>query len=503
MKFKTQLKFFVVALILVVSCKENSSFSENRPLDFQVAPTQLSYNPISGIREYKSSESGLPSVSSEGLPVYYEIKGGRKSDGTILNEDYLNDVSIENPEEGVVEVLVEVPDGEDYFYEKKYINSERAGIISIADNNIFGLGDYYFDIDAYTFVNGNKMITSFRDAFHLKVGPELAANLIYIPFGQNLIVGSGVGTTEPTLIDANPNVRYELASDEDKLTIDSATGVIQVKEGYTVTEPEEIYPDVSVISNVSEEIVTFGDGFFKIVISNEPYPIEKAVFNFFYPTMASNNAANGVRWYVTNSAALPDWKIWQRNNPPAIAAGERPMEVTENKAIVMRNSWGPSVAHENWVVMNEQDLNPYKLGFDITATYWINYKWISYLESGQTPVEIEVYITDDFSGDVGTTTWIKVNEDIRSFINNEGDGFMGTPYPGDQTGPDPEMRKDPTKNAYEAWVKSELDLEPYKEWENFTLAFKYISNFTGTVTGPTGSASDTWISDVNYKAVEK
>lgn len=503
MKFKTQLKIFVVALILVVSCKENSSFGEDRPLDFQVAPTQLSYNPISGIREYKSSESGLPSVSSEGLPVYYEITGGRKSDGTILSEDYLNDVSIENPEEGVVEVLVEVPDGDNYIYEKKYINSERAGIISVADNNNFGLGDYYFDIEAHTLVNGNKMLTSFKDAFHMKVGPELASNLVYIPFGQNLIVGSGIGTTEPLLIEGNPDVRYELASDEDKLTIDGNSGVIQIKDGYTVTEPEEIYPEVSVISNISEEVVTFGDGFLKIVISNEPYPIEKAVFNFFYPSMASNNAASGLRWYVTNAATMPDWKVWQRNNPPAIAAGERPEDVSGNKAIVMRNSWGPSVAHENWVVMNEQDLNPYKLGFDITATYWINYEWLAYMETGQTPIEIEVYITNDFTGNVDETEWEQINHLVKCYINNEGDGVVGTPYPGDQLGADPDMRKDINNDNQNKWIKSVIDLEPYKEWENFTLAFKYKSNFTGTITGVSGSASNTWISDVNYKAVEK
>ena len=65
------------------------------------------------------------------------------------------------------------------------------------------------------------------------------------------------------------------------------------------------------------------------------------------------------------------------------------------------------------------------------------------------------------------------------------------------------MRKDINNDNQNKWIKSVIDLEPYKEWENFTLAFKYKSNFTGTITGVSGSASNTWISDVNYKAVEK
>lgn len=503
MNLKTQLKIFVVAIILLVSCKE-TSFNEVQPLNFQVAPTSLSYIPVTGVREYRNVESTLPSVSSQGLPVYYEILDGRKEDGTSLGDEYLLDVSIGNPVEGVYDVPVYDENGEvSHVHEKKYINSANAGVIRIADNNSFGLGDYYFDIAASTVVNGNKMTTVFIDAFHLKVGPQLPSNLVYIPFGQNLIVGSGTMSTVPMLIDGNPDVRYELATDTDKLVIDTETGVISLKEGYTVTEPENVYPEVSVISNISEEVTTFGDGFFRIVISNEPYPIEKAVFNFFYPTMANNNAASGLRWYVTNNAGLLSWKVWMRQAPPAIAASERPDDVTENKSIVMRNAWGPSVPHENWVVMNEQDLNPYKLGFDITATYWINYEWLAYLESGRTPVEIEVFITNNFTGAIESTEWTQINDVIKCYINNEGDGFVGTPYPGDQSGADPDMRKDPAKNNQNIWIKSVIDLEPYKEWEHFTLAFKYKSNFTGTISGDAGSASNTWLSDINYKAVEK
>ena len=56
-------------------------------------------------------------------------------------------------------------------------------------------------------------------------------------------------------------------------------------------------------------------------------------------------------------------------------------------------------------------------------------------------IDIEFYISDNYTGDVTTTNWTLVNSDMESEINNNGMVFSGRPYPGDQSGPDPDNER--------------------------------------------------------------
>ena len=43
-----------------------------------------------------------------------------------------------------------------------------------------------------------------------------------------------------------------------------------------------------------------------------------------------------------------------------------------------------------------------------------------YLDDGRTPIDIEFYISDNYTGDVTTTNWTLVNSDMESEMNNNG-----------------------------------------------------------------------------------
>ena len=101
-------------------------------------------------------------------------------------------------------------------------------------------------------------------------------------------------------------------------------------------------------------------------------------------------------------------------------------------------------------------------------------------------------------------TWTKINDKVKSWINTTaGDPIIGTPYPGDQLGVDPDGKKDALKNADAKWVKCEFDLNSFKTEKNFTLKFKFASYFTGTISGATGRSGRFYISDVHFKATEE
>ncbi|TLX78183.1 hypothetical protein E9993_00425 [Labilibacter sediminis] len=507
---RNKIMMFFAALLIIASCKE-SSFMENTPPDYHVAPSGLKYSSVMNAREYEKIKSNVPTVNSGGIPCFFEILSV-KNDAGVLGDEYLESVSIASAYLDTVHVEGVTEAGDTLIYDRPIIVPNNAGQISIENNDVFAHGDYYFTIEATTTKNGKSLSTVFEDAFHLNVMPELPSAVLYSPFNQNLVVGADMKTTEAYVPMRNPDVTFKLTSHEDKLVVDPETGAFSLNPSYTVTENETIQPSLTLISNISGEAVIFDEGFLNIVISNEPVDLPKMQFNFFYPSMLSgNNTVNGYLKYTFDQGDTPNNVIWKAEKASPLAAPERPAEVTGNKSLSLLNIvWNQSNKAEpmtSWMVMNSQNLSQYSYGYDINAMFYLKHSMLFYMADGRTPCDIEIYITDSFTGDVATTTWTQVNDLVKCEVNGSGVEFTGTPYPGDNLGDDPDGLKDPTKSYLGTWMRCELDLEPYKDMANFTLAFKYATYFddplSGGPTGGEGQAGKFWISDVNYKAVEK
>ncbi len=212
--------------VLLIGCQQDT-FTTDPLIEDIEAPSNLSYFEVLNARENAALKTGVPAINTGGLPPYYEIVSARKADGTILDASYMNDVSIENPIEEEKNLRPEdyyVVDGDTI---KTYIgiNTSKSGRISIADENQFGIDDYYFTVKVTTFVNDVPKETVFEDVFHLGVGPGLVTNLLYSPIAQNIVVGSGGTTTQPYLITGNPDVTFALGTEnqEENLNIDKET----------------------------------------------------------------------------------------------------------------------------------------------------------------------------------------------------------------------------------------------------------------------------------------
>lgn len=345
--------------------------------------------------------------------------------------------------------------------------------------------------------------------------PFLSPALLYSPYGQNLVVGSGESTTTDADVTlGNSEVSFELVDNTDKLVIDAASGAISIKDGYTVTDNETVFPTIKVTSNITSENASF-ERTIKIVISNEAVQMDKEIFNFFYPTLSN---ASGHTIKAVQKSGVPDGLFWKAKGAKFLPPGG-----TDKPVMIHNFTWGTpgaSHVHESWMVMDEQNLVQYHSGYDVTANYWIKNDMALYNLDGSAAADIEIYITNNYTGDVTTTDWGNpVNEDVKVQILGEGTVYTGTPYPGDGTGDDPDGKKtDYSRAAYGQWLKCELDLSPYKEYTSFTLAFRYKTSFTGSsaeakVLDQTNATEDEgnwgntsgryYISDVNYKAVEQ
>lgn len=319
------------------------------------------------------------------------------------------------------------------------------------------------------------------------------------------MVGGDESTSEPYLLSGNEDVTFSLGDNEDKLSIDSSTGVISLKDGYTTTVNDTIYPTVNVTSNISEEVTTFqGQGFLFLVASNEPVELPRKTIKFFYPTLEAENALYGYKVDVIRLGGMKPFRVWKQDAPSPLAEEERPDNVGSVNALLNNTfSGGESLPHESDVIINSQDLTKYTTGYDVSAVFYIKNRYVEYFEDGTTPTNIEIYISTNYTGDNQAATWIQVNEDVISRIGNKEETFMGTPYPGDQQGPDPEGKKDTAQNADGKWVKTTLDLNPYKNEDNFTLKFKYQSYFDEAIPGTQPRAGRWLISDVHFKASEE
>jgi len=501
----------VLILLLAVSfttCEKDDNLS-GLILESKQPPSNLNYQDIANAREFTFLKTGLPAVDTDNLVPFFEIVSAKKEDGTVLDNSFLKDVSIQNP----VIVEKDLQPANYYFKDGVEVTTYTAvdytdsGVVTIQDENNFDIGVYFFTISVTTQEEDTTYKTVFDDVLKIGIGPELVTNLLYSPLAQNLVVGQDAKTTKPFLINGNTDVTFALNSDENKLDIDTQTGEISLKSNYTTIENDTIYPSVNVISNISGEISNFqGESFLFLVASNTPVNLPKQTKFFFYPSFEAENKTFGYSKEVITPGLVSLDNTWTQTGSSNLADIDDSLPEIDNKKALFTNVTvgGDSEPHESDLIINTQDLSQFRLGFDLQAVFFLQNRFVEYLEDGRTPTELDVFISTDYNGNNSTATWTKVNDDIFTRINsNTGNGFMGLPYPGDQKGTDPDGRKDSSRNADGRWIRCELDLNNYKEETQFTLKFKLSSNFTESIRGATGRAGRHLVSDVHFKATEQ
>jgi len=515
---RIKLIFLVIIGAMIFGCVEDA-FEDDSSVGSQGAiPTGLTYPEVLA-REFGTVISGRPTYNSFGLVPRFEVVGVKKSDGEALDASILDLISVSDTS------LVTTPIAEEWWRVDKngdtiksvsVVSFNDVGVISIAENDQFSYGDYTFSVRMTTENNKGEIFEeTFDDVLTTRFGPKLASGMIYIPAGQNLLVGSGDKTSEPLVFGANPDFRFELGDNQDKLSIDPATGEISLVNGYVpATEPELITPIINIVSNISEEIVSF-TGVGTVYASNAPVVIPKATVQVFYPTLEAINTQFGYRVEIVEPGMAP--KVWGQSNPNIATAADRPDANTSQKPIEVNFvSGGKSSPHESWAIMNSQDLTSYAFGFNLEAKFYTFNRFVEYLSTdGSSPSFIDVYVSTDYVGDFDAATWTIVSDELKSIIYDgasssypEANEFMGLPYPGDQNlkgFPNPDNRKDPAKNADGRWVQSRLDLIGYKDFDKVTIAFRVYSNFDAEITFASGSdrGGRHLVSDFHITATEQ
>ncbi|MGB2129145.1 MAG: hypothetical protein ACPHXR_06665 [Flavicella sp.] len=513
MKYKLSIFLLLIScLLMTIGCQQEAFSTDPISSDFET-PTDLVYFEIINAREYASVKTGIPSVNSGGHVPYFEIISGRKKDGTILDNTYMKDVSISNP----IEENTNLPEEEHFEYEgdsiKTYatLNTRKNGEISIADDNNFGLGDFYFTIKVTVYIDEVAYETVFEDAFHLNVGPSLVTNLLYSPIAQNIVIGSGNTTTQPYLITGNSDVTFSLENKKDTLSIDPQTGVISLDASFATVEPYYMYPKVVVTSNISQETTEFqGESFLILVASNTAVTLPKQTNYFFYPTFQSENKLYGYEKTVLQPGSIAENKTWIATAAATLAETERPENVNSDiKALFTNMTAGDWEAHESILTINPQDLTQYSQGYDLSMVFYTKNQYVEYMSDGRTPSDLEIYISEDYTGDDATSTWTQINDQLSCQINSiDQTPFIGTPYPGDQKlgAGDPDGKKDNSRNADGKWVRNDFDLNAYKHVKNFALKFKIVANYEGAskpASGVIGRPGRYYVSDVHFKASEE
>lgn len=499
-----------LAFFFLSGCNDDTFLDD--PVSGEIdSPKNLVYQEIKNVREFSFLKSSQPTIDADGLAPNFEIVSIRKEDGTILDASFLNDVSIQNPIKSTNPL-----DPEDYYEVNgetittfESIDTRNNGVITILDENKFGIDTYYFTIKATTIDNEKVLSTTFEDVFQINVGPELVTNLLYSPLAQNLVVGTEAKTTQPFLITGNPDVTFALLTEDDKLNIDSKTGVISLESSYATVENDTIFPMVEVTSTISGEKTQFqGESFLLLVASNTPVDLPKQTKYFFYPTLEANNKLFGYSLDIIKPGAVPEINTWQQTGSSPLANLDTTLPTIDGKQALITNTFRDrvSIPHESDVIINSQDLSQFSQGFNLATVFYTQNRFVEYSQDDKTPSDLEIYISTDYTGDNQTATWTKVNDQVSCQINSlTATPFIGTPYPGDQIGANPDGLKDPTKNADGKWVRCELDLNPYKLENNFTLKFKFASYFTGTLNFDDGEGRSGryFISDVYFKATEQ
>ena len=508
MKNKSILKLSYPAMfmaLLFTGC-ERDSFGEDK--EVAVAPSSLRYVSVIDAREFSYIETSRPSINSNGELITYEITQIKK-DETILDESYLNSVSILNY--SVIETNWELNEtGEEITL---YTNDlGEAGKIIIPNGNPFANGDYYFTIKVS--VDGTDLETVFEDAFHLNVGPALAEGIAYCPFKVNFVSGENTASEPAEVFGGNPDIRFELGTESDKLSIDAATGAISLNSSYTVSATEYLNPVINIVSNISGEVVSFEESF-TAVISTAPVMLDREKDYFFYPTLTPSNnnipraGGDGYTVQTDDFASKPGWvqKHFYKKIVNAQVLSFTEVLDTRTEAEVSGvtglqfNYWGPlKNPFESWMIANPVNLAQYSGCFDSKVVFWIRQHITQatldnvFPGHTETPVGIEIKITDNYTQDVSTTSWTDINELLTCKIGETGSEFVGTPYPiSGEIGAE--------GSANNTWVKCVLDLSDYSDMTSFTIAFRTKTNYDSDL--PDNLRGELYISDLHFVATEK
>ena len=521
---KKQLFAAILLIFSLLSC-DNTSFADE--VVKSNIPTDLRYMDITGAREGKSVRTNAPTVDTGGAIPVYELVSIKKADGTVLDESYMQNVTIGQTTTKNVNIL---DSAGNIVSTTVAFDTSLNGILTIAEGNNFTVGDYYFAIKVSTEVKGVISSTVFEKAFHLNVGPLLPSVLIYSPKNQNLVVGTGNKSTKPFVPNTNPEIKFELGSHTDKLSIDSATGVITLLPSYQYTATETLKPIINIISKISNEVVPFSNSI-SVIVSNSPVAVPLDSILFFYPTLKTTGSfpAGGDGFGVQVDVLGNGEDVWgELDNSTArafVAPTERPATNTAQTILeVQTNRASVTDPTSSWLVATTQDLTPFQFGFKLSFTYHYMPAFQTYLADGRTPVDIEVYISTDYKGgDIQDATgkwlngtWTQVNKTMKcqrsegvsgtaSIGAPWGTEFIGTPYPGDQKGLDPDGRKNPSTTFYNKWVRCTYDIPVSQISKNYTVAFKVASYFQGsllnTAAAP-GRGGSFYFSDFYFKASE-
>lgn len=526
-----QLIILVVVSITFISCDESSFVEINNEI---FNPTTLIYADVNNAREGKNIVTLAPTVQTNGLIPLFEITNVKRSDGTILDNTYMNFVSIGKPIEKNITISPQdarLDQNGNPILEVKSFDLSSNGVISIAEGHIFEADEYSFTIKVSTEIEGGMYSTVFNDAFKLTIQPLLPSLLIYSPKNQNLVFGdSNSATSAPILPNSNPEVRYDLESLSDKLQIDENTGVVKIAPSYNYSQYDTLKPTINVISKITGEVVKFED-VLTTIITDVPVTVPREDIYFFYPTLETSGSfpSSGNGFSVQVDIAGNGQDIWGVIDNSAgkslVAPPERPQS-NSNQTILETQTFasGRTKPTATWMVTQTQDITPFQFGYFLSFNYYYQPAYQTYLSDGRTPTDLEVYISTDYSGgDIQDEdgnflngTWEKVNEDMRcnrslgvsggkSTGAPWGPEFIGTPYPGNQSGADPDGRKMNGTTFYNKWVRCSYDIPISKISTTFTVAFKVASYFNGELTnnaaGP-GRGGTYFLSDFHYKAAE-
>ena len=509
-----QFRFLTFALAILLFGCEEEAFQNGGELNSPNAPTDLKYASVVSAREFGIVITAPPTYNSYGAVPFFEIIAIRDKDGANVNQTVVDQYfSVLNATEETVTVEVDNSPNKQY----SVLNTDDIGRIRIDNGNPLSEGTYYFDIKMTSTFDNQVFESTFEDVFELYLGPALASGVLYIPGGQNLLTSGGNNqTTEPIVFGANPDFRFELADNQDKFSIDSSTGVITLKSGYSPSaEPEIVSPTINLISNITEEVVSFSD-VISIYISNNPVNIPKQTIQLFYPTFEFENTSFGFRIHDVNNSGGASWRRLAPA-PGSIVGDDRQVENVNQKRLeinLVSPSPGNQLPHESWAIMNSQDLTAYQFGFDVEAEFFSENRFVEYLSTdGSSPSFLTVYVSTDYFGDFDNATWTEVTDQLESnilsggsFVN--GNEFTGYPYPGDQNlrdFPNPDGLKDPTKNADDQWVRSTFNMADYIGMSNVTVAFRVHTTFTGSISYsfPFDRSGRYIISDFNITAYEQ
>lgn len=526
------------SLLLLFCCLAGVSCKDSLKPDLTAGkPTDLRYVSIANAREGAAVVTAPPTVQTGGLVPKFELIGIDRGDGTPLDASYLAYVNIGGSSIQDIPIdpdLGYVDENGDPLTVVSATNTARNGIITIASGHNFTAGDYYFHIKVSTESGGVSNETVFENAFHLNIGPRLPTNLVYTPKNQNLVYGNpGSKTTAPLMPNANPDVSFELGTHSDKLVIDQETGAVSLAPGYAYSGYDTLTPVIRVVSNISGEVTLF-ENRLTTIVTDKPEEMPVETIYFFYPTLRTSGSrptgGEGFTVQVVEPGVGPDiWGVMNNSNGRYFTAPpERPKENTAQTVLETEthNSSQVTLPTTSWMVTTTQDLTPFQYGYKLSFHYYYMPAFQTYMADGRTPTDLEVYISTDYTGgDIQDAegnwlngTWTQVNDVMRcqraqgTVITGQSSGapwgpeFIGTPYPGNQSGPDPDGRKRPSLGTfYNIWVKCTYDIPVSQISPNVTVAFKIASYFDGALqnnASAPGRGGIYFLTDFHYKAVE-